>query len=98
MAISKAGLKKKEDICYLWAGDLLGQLVARLLGLWNWKFPCLVCMEPMGEAMGLGAMLVAGGYEIWAAASGVQPFCNCGKQFQFSTGIRYDVLLQPPGQ
>ena len=61
MAVGKAGLKK-EEIRYLFSGDLLGQNIATSFGLMDYQVPlfglygaCSTC----GEALSLGAMCVA---------------------------------------
>ena len=63
-AIHKAGLTP-EDIRYLLAGDLLGQLIATSFGVMELQIPLFglygAC-STMGEAMMLGAILVDGGY------------------------------------
>ena len=63
-AIHKAGLAP-EDIRYLLAGDLLGQLIATSFGVMELQIPLFglygAC-STMGEAMMLGAILVDGGY------------------------------------
>ena len=58
MAVGKAGLFK-EDIRYLFSGDLLGQNIATSFGLMDYQVPlfglygaCSTC----GEALSLGAM------------------------------------------
>lgn len=88
MAISKAGLKK-EDIRYLLGGDLLGQLIATSFGVMELEIPLFglygAC-STMGEAMGLGAMLVAGGYGDRAAAVASSHFATAEKQFRFPLG------------
>ena len=64
MAVGRAGLKK-EDIRYLFAGDLLGQTMATSFGVLDFQVPlfglygaCSTC----GESLSLGAMCVAAGY------------------------------------
>ena len=60
MAVGRAGLKK-EDIRYLFAGDLLGQTMATSFGVLDFQVPlfglygaCSTC----GESLSLGAMCV----------------------------------------
>ena len=64
LAIEKAGLDR-EDIRYLFAGDLLGQLIATSFGTVDLEIPLFglygAC-STMGEAMSLGAMMVNAGY------------------------------------
>ena len=70
MAVGKAGLKK-EEIRYLFSGDLLGQNIATSFGLMDYQVPlfglygaCSTC----GEALSLGAMCVAAGYADYVVA------------------------------
>ena len=64
LSITKAGLKR-DDIRYLFAGDLLGQLIATSFGTVDLEIPLFglygAC-STMGEAMSLGAMMVNAGY------------------------------------
>ena len=100
LAIKKAG-KEKSDIRYLFAGDLLGQLIATTFGVKDMDIPifglygaCSTC----GEGLSLAAMTVAAGYADFAvsatrsrvpcAVRGVQSFRQCGETVPVSTGIR----------
>ena len=60
----KSGLKK-EDIRYIFAGDLLGQLIATTFGIMDYEIPFMglygAC-STMGEGLSLAAMMVAAGY------------------------------------
>ena len=64
IALRKAGMEPKE-IRYLVAGDLLGQLIATSFGTVDLEIPMFglygAC-STMGEALGLAAMTVCGGY------------------------------------
>ena len=64
MAITKADLTENQ-VDYCFAGDLLGQLIATSFGTGSLKIPIFglygAC-STMGEALGLGAMTVNGGY------------------------------------
>lgn len=85
MAIGKAGLKK-EDIRYLFAGDLLGQTIATSFGVLDFQVPlfglygaCSTC----GESLSLAAMCVAAGYADYVAAMTSSHFASAEKQFRF---------------
>lgn len=84
-AIANAGLKT-EDIRYLLAGDLLGQLIATSFGLMELKIPLFglygAC-STMGEAMTLGSILVDGGYADHTVALASSHFASAEKQFRF---------------
>lgn len=85
LALGKAK-KKPEDIRYLFAGDLLGQLIASSFGLKGFQMPffglygaCSTC----GEALALSSMTVAAGYADYAAAVTSSHFASAEKQFRF---------------
>ena len=85
MAVGKAGLFK-EDIRYLFSGDLLGQNIATSFGLMDYQVPlfglygaCSTC----GEALSLGAMCVAAGYADYVVAMTSSHFASAEKQFRF---------------
>ena len=85
MAVGKADLKK-EDIRYLFSGDLLGQNIATSFGVMDYQVPlfglygaCSTC----GEALSLGAMCVAGGYADYVVAMTSSHFASAEKQFRF---------------
>ena len=85
MAVGKAGLDK-EDIRYLFSGDLLGQNIATSFGLMDFSVPlfglygaCSTC----GEALSLGAMCVAAGYADYVVAMTSSHFASAEKQFRF---------------
>lgn len=88
LAIKKAGLKK-EDIRYLFAGDLLGQLIATSFGLMELEIPLFglygAC-STMGEALSLGAMAVDAGYGEHCLALASSHFATAEKQFRFPLG------------
>lgn len=85
LAIKKAGLKN-TDIRYLFAGDLLGQLVATSFGVMELDIPLFglygAC-STMGEAMMLGAMTVNAGYANRVAAMASSHFASAERQFRF---------------
>lgn len=95
IAASKAGLKN-EDIRYLLGGDLLGQLIATSFGVVELEIPLFglygAC-STMGEAMSLGAMLVAAGYADRSGFCRIQPFCYSRKAIPFSARLWKSTAL-----
>ena len=85
LALGKAD-KKPEDMRYLFAGDLLGQLIASSFGLKTFEIPlfglygaCSTC----GEALALSSMTVAAGYADHVAAVTSSHFASAEKQFRY---------------
>ena len=85
LALGKSG-KNPEDMRYLFAGDLLGQLIASSFGLKTFEIPlfglygaCSTC----GEALALSSMVVAAGYADHVAAVTSSHFASAEKQFRF---------------
>ena len=85
MAVGRAGLKK-EDIRYLFAGDLLGQTMATSFGVMDFQVPlfglygaCSTC----GESLSLGAMCVAAGYADHVVTMTSSHFASAERQFRF---------------
>ena len=85
LAIEKGDIRKK-DIRYLFAGDLLGQLIATSFGTVDLEIPLFglygAC-STMGEALNLGAMTVAAGYADKIIAMASSHFATAEKQFRF---------------
>lgn len=85
LAIGKSGTKK-EEIRYLFAGDLLGQLIATSFGTADLEIPTFglygAC-STMGEAMALGAMTVHAGYGDQVLSMASSHFATAEKQFRF---------------
>ncbi len=88
IALEKAGLLAAQ-IRYIFAGDLLGQLIATSFGLETLDIPlfglygaCSTC----GEALSLGAMAVCGGYGDYVMALTSSHFASAEKQFRFPLG------------
>lgn len=85
LALRKAKLKS-EDVRYLFAGDLLGQLIATTFGVMDLKIPLFglygAC-STMGEALALGSMTVHGGYADTVIAAASSHFGGAEKQFRF---------------
>lgn len=88
LAIQKAGCGK-EAICYIVAGDLLGQLMASSFGLAGFDKPLFgvygAC-STMGESIGIGSMLVEGGFADYVLAMTSSHFASAEKQFRFPLG------------
>lgn len=85
LAMGKAKMSK-EEIRYLFAGDLLGQAIATSFGLSRFKIPlfglygaCSTC----GEALSLGAMTVAGGFAKHVVSVTSSHFASAEKEFRF---------------
>lgn len=85
LAMEKSGAEK-SDIRYLFAGDLLGQLIATSFGTVDLEIPMFglygAC-STMGEAMALGAMTVHGGYADQVLSMASSHFATAEKQFRF---------------
>ena len=85
LAMGKAGLKK-EDIRYIFGGDLLGQNIATTFGLLELNIPLLrlygAC-STAGESLSLAAMAVAAGYGENVLAVTSSHFASAEKQFRF---------------
>ena len=85
LALRKAKIKT-EDVRYVFAGDLLGQLIATTFGLMDFDIPLFglygAC-STMGEALSLGAMTVHGGYADTVLAVASSHFGGAEKQFRF---------------
>lgn len=84
-AITKSGLTK-EDIRYIFGGDLLGQLIGTTFGVKDFDIPvfglygaCSTC----GESLSLAAMTVAAGYAQNTIAVTSSHYGSAEKQFRF---------------
>ncbi len=88
LALEKGGIRKK-DVRYLFAGDLLGQLIATSFGTVDLEIPMFglygAC-STMGEALSLAAMTVHGGYGDKVMAVASSHFATAEKQFRFPLG------------
>lgn len=84
-AIKKAGYKE-EEIRYLVAGDLLGQLIATSFGIMDLQIPLFgiygAC-STMGESMSLASMIVEGEFADKVVALTSSHFAGAEKQFRF---------------
>ena len=85
LAIRKAG-DLNGPVRYLFAGDLLGQLIATSFGVMDLQIPLFglygAC-STMGEALMLGAMTVQAGYADTVLALTSSHFASAEKQFRF---------------
>lgn len=85
LAIKKANLKP-EDIRYLFAGDLLGQLIATSFGIEDMDIPFFgvygAC-STMGESLSLASILIDGGYADYVVALTSSHNASAEKQFRF---------------
>lgn len=85
MVIRKAKLTP-DDIRYVFAGDLLGQLIATTFGLKDMDIPLFglygAC-STAGEALSLGSMTVSAGYADYVIAMASSHFGSAEKQFRF---------------
>lgn len=83
--LEKTGYKK-EEIRYLVAGDLLGQLIATSFGIMDLQIPLFgvygAC-STMGESMTIASMLVEGEFADKVIASTSSHFAGAEKQFRF---------------
>ena len=87
-AIKNSGLETK-DIRYIFAGDLLGQLIATSFGLKNLNIPLFglygAC-STMGESISLGSMCISGGYAEHVLCMTSSHFASAEKSFRFPLG------------
>lgn len=83
--LMKSG-KQKSDIRYIFAGDLLGQLIATTFGIMDYDIPFFglygAC-STMGEGLSIGAMTIAGGYAENVIAMASSHFASAERQFRF---------------
>ena len=84
-AIQKSKITK-DEVRYLFAGDLLGQLIATSFGVKDFQIPIFgiygACSSA-GEGISLASMAVAGGYADYAIAASSSHFGSAEKQFRF---------------
>ncbi len=76
----------KEDIRYIFAGDLLGQLIATTFGILEFEIPFFglygAC-STMGEALSMAAITVDGGNADNVIAIASSHFASAERQFRF---------------
>lgn len=81
----KSGLSA-DDIGYIYAGDLLGQLIATSFGLVKYNIPLFglygAC-STIGEALSLGSMCINAGYADHVIAAASSHFASAEKQFRY---------------
>lgn len=84
--VIKKGNVRKEDIRYIFAGDLLGQTIATTFGVMEYKIPLFglygAC-STAGESLALAAMTVAAGYAEHAIAATSSHFASAERQFRY---------------
>ena len=89
LAIKKASMTA-SDIDYCITGDLLNQITASVFGIKEIKIPFVgvygAC-STMGEAMGLGSMLIDGGFAENVLVGASSHFCAAEKQFRAPLGM-----------
>ncbi len=87
-AFEKAGIKK-DEVDYIVAGDLLGQLMATSFGIKTLNIPLFgvygAC-STMGESLAVASILIDGGYAKRAVALTSSHFATAEKQFRFPLG------------
>ena len=90
LALEKGNIHRRE-VRYLFAGDLLGQLIATSFGTVDLEIPLFglygAC-STMGEALGLGAMCVNAGYADRVLTLASSHYATAEKQFRFPLGYR----------
>ena len=88
LALGKGNIHRRE-VRYLFAGDLLGQLIATSFGTVDLEIPLFglygAC-STMGEALGLGAMCVNAGYADRVLTLASSHYATAEKQFRFPLG------------
>ena len=88
LALGKLSLEP-GDVRYLFAGDLLGQIIATSFGARDMEIPLFglygAC-STIGEALQLGAMAVGGGYAGRVACVASSHLGSAEKQFRFPMG------------
>ncbi|MGL5435252.1 MAG: stage V sporulation protein AD [Lachnospiraceae bacterium] len=88
LALEKGDIHRR-DIRYLFAGDLLGQLIATSFGTVDLQIPLFglygAC-STMGEALSLGAMTIDAGHADRVLAIASSHFATAEKQFRFPLG------------
>ena len=88
LALEKGNIHRRE-VRYLFAGDLLGQLIATSFGTVDLEIPLFglygAC-STMGEALGLGAMCVKAGYAARVLPLASSHYATAEKQFRFPLG------------
>lgn len=85
LTLEKGDIRKK-DVRYLYAGDLLGQLIATSFGTVDLEIPLFglygAC-STIGEALGLGAMAIDAKHADCVMAMASSHFATAEKEFRF---------------
>lgn len=88
LLLNRSGVSA-SDIRYVFAGDLLGQLMATSFGLADYNIPLFgiygAC-STMGEALSLGSMTVAAGYADRVLTLASSHYASAEKTFRFPLG------------
>jgi len=88
-AVSKAGMKL-DDIDYIVAGDLLNQGIGSTFGVRALERPFFgiygACSN-MGEGLGLGAVLIDGGFAENVLVGASSHFCAAERQFRYPLSL-----------
>lgn len=78
-----------NDIRYLFAGDLLGQLIATSFGISDFNIPLFglygAC-STMGESLAVASMIIAGGFADKTISLASSHFASAEKTFRFPLG------------
>lgn len=88
IALAKSKLQK-EDIRYIFAGDLLGQSIATSFGIVNYEIPLFglygAC-STSGESLSLGSMAISSGFADNVICVTSSHFASAEKEFRFPLG------------
>lgn len=88
LAVAKAGFQA-DRLRMIFAGDLLAQSIASSFGIGDLDRPMyglFGACSTMGEALSLGAMMVAGGFADYTLAVTSSHFATAEKEFRFPLG------------
>ena len=98
LALEKGGIRRQE-IRYLFAGDLLGQLIATSFGTVDMDVPLFglygAC-STMGEGLALASMTLDGGFGEWAGVVVSSHFCTAERQYRMP--VPYGSQRTPTAQ
>ena len=87
-AITKSGIAK-ENIRYIFGGDLLGQLIGSTFGLKDFQIPIFglygAC-STMGESLSLGCLALTAGFGTRVLCATSSHFASAEKEFRFPLG------------
>ena len=85
LALEKTGVDR-EDVSFIFAGDLLGQSIATSFGISSYQIPLLgvygAC-STCGESLALGTMTIAGGFAEKVLCVTSSHFASAEKEFRF---------------